>query len=123
MGGVTLSTQLVKAALLQLGAELEEGSRMSGAGWLRTCVRVVLPLLAPTIVLVGTLKFLFAANATSSVVMLATSETRPLSLLVLDLTTAGQPEAATVVTVIITALTTGIAVLARALGLNLGVRT
>jgi iron(III) transport system permease protein len=123
MGGVTLSTQLVKAALLQLGAELEEGSRMSGAGWLRTCLRVVLPLLAPTIVLVGTLKFLFAANATSSVVLLATSETRPLSLLVLDLTTAGQPEAATVVTVIITALTTGIAVLARALGLNLGVRT
>ena len=58
-----------------------------------------------------------------SIVMLATSETRPLALLILDMTTAGQREAATVVTVIITALTTGVALLARALGLNLGVRT
>jgi hypothetical protein len=39
------------------------------------------------------------------------------------MTAAGQREAATVVTVIITALTTGVALLARALGLNLGVRT
>jgi iron(III) transport system permease protein len=123
MGGVTLATQLVKAALLQLGTELEESARTSGAGWLRTYARIVLPLLAPTIVLVATLKFMFAANATSSVVMLATSETRTLSLLILDLTSAGSREAAAVVTVIITALTTCVAVLARALGLNLGVRT
>jgi len=123
VGGVTLSTQLIKAALLQLGSELEEGSRMSGAGWLGTYVRIVLPLLAPTIVLVATLNFMFTANATSSVVMLATSQTRPLSLLVLDDVAAGQREAAAVITVIITGLTTGVALLARSLGYNVGVRT
>lgn len=123
MGGVTLSTQIMKSTFLQLGTELEEGSRMSGANWLGTYARIVLPLIAPTLVLVATLKFMFAANATSSVVMLATSETRTLSLLILDMVAAGQREAATVVTVIITALTLGVALLARALGLNLGVRT
>jgi iron(III) transport system permease protein len=123
MGGVTLSTQIMKGAFLQLGAELEEGSRMSGASWLGTYVRIVLPLIAPTLVLVATLKFMFTANATSSVVMLATSETRTLSLLILDMVSAGQRESATVVTVIITALTMSVALTARALGLNLGVRT
>ena len=96
---------------------------MSGAGWLGTYVRIVVPLIAPTLILVATLKFMFTANATSSVVMLATSETRPLSLLILDMVAAGQREAATVVTVIITGLTLGVAMLARSLGLNLGVRT
>ncbi len=123
MGGVTLSTQIMKSSFLQLGSELEEGSRMSGASWIGTYIRIVLPLIAPTLVLVATLKFMFAANATSSVVMLATSETRPLSLLILDMAAAGQREAATVVTVIITGLTLGVALVARALGLNLGVRT
>lgn len=123
MGSVTLSTQIMKSAFLQLGPELEEGSRMSGAGWLGTYVRIVVPLIAPTLILVATLKFMFTANATSSVVMLATSETRPLSLLILDMVAAGQREAATVVTVIITGLTLGVAMLARSLGLNLGVRT
>ena len=40
MGGVTLATQIFKTAFLQLSAELEEGARMSGAGWVRTYSRV-----------------------------------------------------------------------------------
>jgi iron(III) transport system permease protein len=123
MGGVTLAAQTIKATLLQLGSELEEGARTSGASWLTTYVRIVLPLLAPTLVVVATLKFLFAANATSSIILLATSDTRPLSLLTLDFVREGLRESAAVTTVIITALTTGVALLARAFGLNLGVRT
>jgi iron(III) transport system permease protein len=122
-GGVTLAAQTIKATLLQLGSELEEGARTSGASWLTTYVRIVLPLLAPTLVVVATLKFLFAANATSSIILLATSDTRPLSLLTLDFVREGLRESAAVTTVIITTLTTGVALLARAFGLNLGVRT
>jgi iron(III) transport system permease protein len=123
MGGVTLATQTLKAAFLQLSRELEEGSRMSGAGWLGTYWRIVLPLMAPSLIVVGTLKFLFAASATSSIILLATSETRPLSLLTLDFVREGLREAAAVTTVLITALTTGVALLARAFGLNVGVRS
>jgi iron(III) transport system permease protein len=123
MGSITLQTQTLKAALLQLGAELEEGARMSGATWLRTYVRIILPLLAPTLVVVAMLQFLFAANATSSIVLLATSDTRPLSLLTLDFVREGLRESAAVTTVIITGLTIGVALLARTLGLNLGLRS
>src|SRR4051812_4315342 len=122
MGGVTLATQLFKVAFLQLSAELEEAARMSGAGALTAYWRVVLPLIAPTFVLVATLKFLFAANATASIVLLATSETRTLSLVTLDFVAEGLRESAAVITLIITALTAGIALVARALGLNLGLR-
>jgi iron(III) transport system permease protein len=123
MGSVTLQTQTLKAALLQLGPELEESARMSGASWLRAYVRIVLPLLAPTLVVVAMLQFLFAANATSSIVLLATSDTRPLSLLTLDFVREGLRESAAVTTVIITGLTTVMALIARTLGLNLGLHS
>jgi len=123
MGGMTLSTQILKTAFLQISKDLEESGRMCGAGWFRTYFRIVLPLIAPTVVVVGALQFMLAANATASVVLLATSETRTLSLQVLDFVAVGQREAATVVTVVITALNCGIAVLARTLGLSLGMRT
>lgn len=122
MGSVTLATQLFKTTLLQLGHELEEAARTSGAGPITTYFRVVLPLLAPVLVVVGTLKFLFAASATASIVLLATSETRTLSLLTLDFVAEGLRESAAVTTVIITALTTGVALIARSLGLNVGLR-
>ena len=123
MGGMTLSTQMLKTTFLQLSKELEEGARMCGAGWIRTYFRVVLPLVAPTLIVVAALDFMLAASATSSVVLLATSETRTLSLLVLDFVSVGQREAASVVTVVTIGLTTGMALLARGLGLNLSIRS
>ena len=122
MSGITLATQVLKASLLQLGRELEDASRMSGASWPITYVRIVLPILAPTLIVVGTLKFLFAANATSSIILLATSETRPLSLLTLDYVREGLRESAAVTSLIIAALTTVLALVARRFGLNLGLR-
>jgi iron(III) transport system permease protein len=122
MSGITLATQVLKASLLQLGRELEDASRMSGASWPITYVHIVLPILAPTLVVVGTLKFLFAANATSSIILLATSETRPLSLLTLDYVREGLRESAAVTSLIIASLTTALALIARRFGLNLGLR-
>jgi ABC-type spermidine/putrescine transport system permease subunit II len=83
LGGITLSTQILKANFVQLGKELEEASRMSGAGFWRTYFKVVFPLMAQTMVLVCVLKFTFAAQNASSIILLATSETRTLSLLAL----------------------------------------
>ncbi len=122
MGGVTLATQVFKANFVQLGKELEEASRMSGAGFWGTYFHVVLPLMAQTMVLIGVLKFLFAARSASSVILLATSETRTLALLALDQIAAGYREAASITVLLIVVLTTGIAVVARILGLRVGIR-
>ncbi|HZU05242.1 MAG TPA: iron ABC transporter permease [Chloroflexota bacterium] len=122
MGGVTISTQILKASLLQIGKELEEAARTSGANWPIAYFKVVLPIIAPTMAVVAALKFVFAAQNTSSIILLATSDTRPLSLLTLDYIREGLRESAAVTTVIITGLTTGVALLARILGLNISIR-
>jgi iron(III) transport system permease protein len=122
LGGITLATQILKANFVQLGNELEEASRMSGAGFWRTYFRIVFPLMAQTMVLVAVLKFMFAAQHTSSIILLATSETRTLSLLALDQVAAGYREVASITVIFIMLLTLGVALVARSFGLKVGIR-
>lgn len=122
MGGVTLSTQILKANFIQLGKELEEASRMSGAGFWKTYFRIVLPLMAQTVVLISVLKFLFAARNASSIILLATSESRTLALLALDQIAAGYREVASITVLLVVLLTTGLALMARSFGLKMGIR-
>jgi iron(III) transport system permease protein len=123
LGAVTLATQILKANFIQLGGELEEASRMSGAGFWRTYFAIVIPLMAQTMVMVGVIKFMFAAQHSSAIILLATSETRTLSLLALDQIAAGYREVASITVILITALTLGVAVIARSFGLKVGIRT
>ena len=122
LGGITLATQVMKANFIQLGKELEEASRMSGAGFWKTYVKIVLPLVAQTMALVAVLKFMFAAQHNSSIILLATSETRTLSLLALDQVAAGYREVASITVIFIMLLTLGVALIARSLGLKVGIR-
>ncbi len=122
MGGITLATQVLKANFIQLGRELEEASLTSGAGFWGTYFRIVLPLMAQTMVLIGVLKFLFAARTASSVILLATSETRTLALLALDQIAGGYREAASITVLFIVLLTTGVALVARSFGLKVGIQ-
>jgi iron(III) transport system permease protein len=46
---LAVSTRLSRAALIQIHPELEEASLASGGRWLDTIGRVVLPLLAPSL--------------------------------------------------------------------------
>ena len=122
LGGITLATQILKANFVQLGKELEESSRMSGAGFWRTYFKVVFPLMAQTMVMVGVIKFMFAAQHNSAIILLATSETRTLSLLALDQIAAGYREVASITIIMITLLTLGLAIVARSFGLKVGIR-
>jgi iron(III) transport system permease protein len=122
ISSITLGTQLIKANLLQLGQELEEASRTSGASWLTTFRRIVGPLLFPMLLLVGVLGFIHAARDISNVALLATSSSRTLALLQLDFMVSGRYESAAVVATIVMLLTTGVALLARFLGLRVGIR-
>jgi iron(III) transport system permease protein len=122
LGGVTLSTQILKANFVQLGSELEEASRMSGAGFWRTYFGIVLPLMAQTMVMIGVIKFMFASQHASAIILLATSETRTLILLALDQVFAGHREVASITVVFIMTLTLGVALIARSFGLKVGLR-
>jgi iron(III) transport system permease protein len=120
LGSITLTTQVLKTNLRQLGAELEEASATSGGNWWHTLRYIILPLMAPSLAVVGVLAFSAAARATSHVALLATHNTQPLSILQLNLLTDNNFEAASVIGVFILLLTVGIAAIARFFGLRLG---
>jgi len=121
--GNTTGTNVFKGIMVQLGKDLEEASRVSGAGWLRTYVLVVIPVLMPTMILIGALNFTSAASTTSSIILIASRETITLSILGLEWGEGGtEREAAAIVSIMILVLTLGLALVARGFGLRIGVQ-
>jgi iron(III) transport system permease protein len=122
--GKTTGTNIFKGMFLQVGKEMEEQARISGAGWLRTYFRVWIPLLMPTWILIATLNFVVAANTTSSIILLADRSTRTLSILALEFASPeiAMLEEASIISIFLIVLTVGIAGLARVFGLRLGVQ-
>jgi iron(III) transport system permease protein len=119
---MTLGTQIIKSNMIQLGAELEEAARVLGASWWTTYWRIVLPIVVPVLILVGVVVFVTAARDIATVALLSTNETRTLALLQLDYMVDGRYEIAAVVSVIIIGVSTGVALIARAFGLRIGIR-
>ena len=122
--GKLTSTTFIKGVFIQLGSELEEASRIAGANWVQTYLRVWLPLIMPTLILLGTFNFVLAASTTSSIILLSAIGTKTLSILTLELSSPGlgMREEAGVVTIVIIMMTVGVALVARRFGLRLGVR-
>jgi iron(III) transport system permease protein len=83
--------------------------------------RVVIPLVAPVVAVVGVLTFATAARATSVVALLSSRNIQPLSMLQLDHMSDGAFERASVIGVLILLLTTGVALLGRWVGLKAGI--
>ncbi|MFM2129652.1 MAG: hypothetical protein RL477_1198 [Pseudomonadota bacterium] len=122
VSSMTLGTQIIKSNMMQLGNELEEASRIAGATWWHTFTRVVLPIMVPVLLLVGVMNFISAARDIASIALVATAETKTLALLQLDYMVEGRYEAASVASLVVIILSTGIALIARALGLRIGIR-
>jgi len=116
--GKTTGVQISKAIYLQIGADMEEQSRVSGAGWLRTYFGIWLPLLAPTLALLATMNFMMAANAVSSIILLAPRGTETMAILAIEFAEVGRRESAGIVSLLIMALSVGLAVVVRRLSLQ-----
>ncbi|HTI88860.1 MAG TPA: iron ABC transporter permease [Alphaproteobacteria bacterium] len=119
---MTFGTQILKSNLLQLSQDLEEASTVAGASWLHTFTRVILPIIVPAVLLVGTTSFITAARDVASVALVATAGTKTLSLLQLDYMVNGRYGAAAVISFVVIVMSTGLALLARVLGLRIGIR-
>ena len=121
--GNTLSINLNKGILVQVGQDMEDAARVAGAGWWGTFFKIWIPILMPTMALVGTFNFVLAAGATGSVIMLAPTGTMTLSVLALEWAgSTGQWEAAAILSLVIISFTVVVALVARGLGLRLGIR-
>ena len=116
-----LGVQILKSNFLQLGKELEEASRMAGGSWWYTYRHVVMPLAVRAVIVVAILNFISGARDIGALVLLVTSQTRPLAILMLDYLMDGSFEAATVIALLVTLLSAGIAFLARGFGFRIGI--
>lgn len=122
--GKLTGVQIAKGVFLQMGQELEEASRVAGAGWVRTYFKIWVPLIMPTLVLLGTLHFVIVASTTSSIILLANRGTMTLSILALEFAspTVAMREEAGIVTLFIVGMTLTMAFFARSLAIRMGIR-
>jgi iron(III) transport system permease protein len=121
--GKTTGVNIMKGVLVQVGADMEEAARVSGAGWIRTYFKIWLPLLMPTLVLLAVMNFVAASGATSSIILLASRDTMTLSLMALELSSnaVGNREAASILSIFIISFTVTGALLVRYFGRRFGV--
>jgi len=122
--GKTTGVNVMKGVFVQVGADMEEAARVSGAGWVRTYFQIWLPLLMPSLMLLAVMNFVSAAGATGSIILLASRDTMTLSLMALELLSiaVSNREAASIISIFIIALTVIGALIVRYFGLRLGVR-
>jgi iron(III) transport system permease protein len=114
-----VTTQAFKAGLMQLGGDLEESARVSGASWLYTYRRILLPLLAPMAAAVGLMNFGSALTSISTPVLLYSHESRPLAILLLEYSFTGELERAAALGLLITLIIGAMMLIGRKFGLKL----
>jgi len=114
-----VATQAFKAGFLQLGADLEEAARVSGASWWSTYRRILLPLLAPIATAVGLMNFGSALTSISTPVLLYSHQSRPLAILLLEYSFTGELERAAALGLLITAIIGSLMIIGRKFGLHL----
>jgi len=106
-------TQAFKAAFLQLGPDLEEAARVSGASWIYMYRKVLAPLVAPIAVTVGFISFGNALTSISTPVLLYSPQSRPLAILLMEYSFSGEVERAAALGLLITAMVSAMMLVGR----------
>jgi iron(III) transport system permease protein len=119
IGDSPVTTQAFRAGFLQLGADLEEAARVSGATWGSAYRKILLPLLAPMAGAVGLMNFGSALTSISTPVLLYSHPSRPLSLLLLEYSVTGELERGAALGLLLTALICVMMLVGRKVGLQL----
>jgi iron(III) transport system permease protein len=114
-----VTTQAIRAGFLQLGADLEEAARVTGASWWYTYRKILLPLLAPIAGAVGLMNFGGALTSISTPVLLYSHQSRPLAILLLEYSVTGELERGAALGLLITAIICLMMLAGRKLGLKL----
>jgi iron(III) transport system permease protein len=116
IAGMPFAVQNMKGAFGQLSSDLEEASFVTGGTWWHTYRRIVLPLISPTLVVIGVISFIAAGRNISQVALLSNSSTRPLSVMQLDYISEGKYEVASVIAIVLLLMSLVLALVARRFG-------
>ncbi|HZJ03032.1 MAG TPA: iron ABC transporter permease, partial [Thermoleophilia bacterium] len=113
VGHLPTGTVQLKAALLQVSEQQEEAAAICGARKLTRYRKVMLPLLGPSVAAAAVLTFASAVRDISTVVLLASRRTQPLSLLMLEYGFEGRLESAAALGLLITMIMGVVTLIAR----------
>jgi iron(III) transport system permease protein len=117
-----IGVHMMKTSIRQIAVELEQSSRVCGAGPTRTFFAIVLPLIRPMLVSIFVIVFISALRDISTIIFLASAKSQTLSLLMMQFATSSNLEASAVIGVITTAIVVVVALIARRFGLQVTVQ-
>jgi iron(III) transport system permease protein len=113
-----IGVHMMKTSIRQISVELEQSSRVCGAGPVGTFCTIVLPLIRPMLVSIFVIVFISALRDISTIIFLASAKSQTLSLLMMQFATSSNLEAGAVIGVITTAIVIVVALVARRYGLE-----
>jgi iron(III) transport system permease protein len=122
LAAMTLGVQVIKVNMLQIGAEIEEAGRVVGGSWARTYGRIILPLAAPALAVVGVMVFASTIRSVSNIIFLSTGDNRVLSILQVELLSSGILGPAAVIGTVIVLMSLLAAVVVRVISVRFGVQ-
>lgn len=111
-----LGCRVMNGSMYQVGKELEECSRSSGASWFTTFRRILVPILSPAFISTWIILFVIAMRDLVTIIFLYSAKSRVISVIFLENWIVGEYEKATVVGVIMTVLVLAGALIARRIG-------
>lgn len=114
--GLPLGVRLMSGVMVQLGKELEESSRVLGAGWVRTFWTVVLPLLKPAFAGAFLLLFIGFSRAVSSTILFTGPGVELLAVTLFSYSQAGRLETVAALAMVLLVINGTGLIIARKLG-------
>lgn len=115
---VPLDVQMFRSTIQQIPLELEESAIVHGASWFATMRYVFFPITLPMSISVGLIAFIGAIRDIGTMVLLSNSQTRPLSIMMLEYSVGGELESGSVIAVMTVIIVLIVAFLIRRLGLH-----
>ena len=119
---ITVAVRSTHASLQQISVELEEVSTVSGASWGRTFRSVVLPLMAPGLVVAFTYTLSLTFKVLSMPILLGSIETKLISVTIYNLYQDGQYPMLSAMGVILLLLVLTLSLIGTYVGRRFGVK-
>lgn len=104
VAAVPIAGRVAQPAIQQLGRELEESARTSGASMVRTFMSIVIPLILPSFIAGWFVTALIISGNLSIPILLASPTTETVSLVAYKFYTEGEPTLAAAVSVLVLVL-------------------
>jgi iron(III) transport system permease protein len=110
------TTRMQLASMVALGESYQEASRVSGAGWIRTQLRVVLPLMRGTLAGAAALMFVLLTHEFAASLLVRSPVTQVMGTVLFDFWTNGSYPLVAAIALVMTGVTATGVFIAMALG-------